>query len=323
MLDYKRFKKDIFSIDKDSFEPNCLEVFEYQYVHNKLYRVYCQYLGKSPDNVSLLKEIPFLPIDLFKNHEITSESWIPEKIFQSSGTTRQIRSRHLVRDESFYHSIAKSHFEALYGPLSSIQLFALLPSYQQQKNSSLINMVDHFMTHTLSDSNYCLSNPRELKKTISNSSAKKILIGVSFALLDLADNTFIEANNLTIIETGGMKGRRKEIIREELHSLIKKGIGDHAVHSEYGMTELTSQAYLQQDHFIFPSWADVLIRDVNDPLHYQMAENTGGINVIDLANVATCSFIETMDLGRKTQEQGFQVLGRFDNSDIRGCNLLL
>ncbi|MFY0606121.1 MAG: acyl transferase [Cyclobacteriaceae bacterium] len=323
MLDYKRFKKDIFLINQENFESYCLAVYEYQYSYNPVYREYSDYLNRTPDSVNTIHDIPFLPIDLFKKHIIQTETWEPQKVFQSSGTTGQVRSKHYVRDEKFYHQVAKSHFESLYGSLENLQVLALLPSYQEQENSSLINMVDSFMGLSLPGSSYFLNNQEALMETLVSTERHKILFGVSFALLDLAEKTSLDVRNLTIIETGGMKGRREEIIREELHQKIKNGLGDYPIHSEYGMTELTSQGYMINEYFTFPKWAKVLIRDVNDPFTYKNDGNSGGLNIIDLANIATCSFIETKDLGKIDSQKGFQVLGRFDNSDIRGCNLLL
>lgn len=312
----ENFQRQLFSINEDSFEDSSLAVFDFQYRTCEPYHQYCKSLGKNPTNVRSTHEIPFLPIDFFKQFEIKSGDWKTEKVYKSSGTTSTQRSTHHIADVSFYHTVCKKIFEQFFDALHEFQLLALLPSYQEQGDSSLISMVDSFITQTSEGSGYYL------QKNINNmltSDAKKILIGVSYALLDLPRSS---SCNTTIIETGGMKGRRKEMIREELHEQIQKNLNPISIWSEYGMTELQSQAYGRNGEFQFPTWAKTLIREVNDPFTYLDGSKTGGINIIDLANVQSCAFIETKDLGR-VKNGFFEVLGRFDNSDIRGCNLLV
>lgn len=315
-------KKTISEVNDKNFEIISLQVFEYQFETCQVYNKFCKSLRKTPKNVKSLSQIPFLPVEFFKNHAIKSGEWKEEKIFKSSGTTKTGRSQHFVKDLDFYRSTSAKSFERVYGPLKNIQLLALLPSYQEQGDSSLIEMVDHFLKSTLPDSGYILTQKRmDLEKALKDSSIRKVLMGVSYSLLDLAETTPHPLENVKIMETGGMKGRRKELTRAELHKTLKEAFDQPSIHSEYGMTELMSQAYGENGHFQFPKWAKVLIRDINDPFSYQK-KKTGGINVIDLANVDTCSFIETKDLGRVTADT-FEVLGRFDNSDVRGCNLLI
>ncbi len=314
----EEFKHKLFGINEKNFLDSSLAVFEYQYKTNHIYHSYCNYLKKAPDNVKQLSEIPFMPIEFFKNHAIKCGEWEEEIIFKSSGTTDSGRSKHYIKDVRSYHKTAKINFEKQIGSLSQFQIVAILPSYQEQGDSSLISMVDHFMKFSHPSSDYFLR--KNIEQVLKND-RKKLLIGVSYALLDIAEKD-IYSTNAMVIETGGMKGRRKEITRNELHRELKKGLGVSEVWSEYGMTELQSQAYGKDGMFTFPNWAKCLIRDINDPFSYLPENRTGGINIIDLANVETCSFIETKDLGRYSNGY-FEVLGRFDNSDIRGCNLMI
>lgn len=315
-------KKTLFKVNEKSFEMISLQVFKYQFEHCQIYNQYCRALGKYPSNVNSIDQIPFLPIEFFKNHAVKAGNWQEEKIFKSSGTTGTIRSKHYIKDLAFYHQVSEHIFEKEFGVLEDVQLLALLPSYQEQGDSSLIEMVNHLMRAALADSgHFPKSEQANLIRLLSDSSVRKVLIGVSYALLDLAESYSSSLKNLTIIETGGMKGRRKELTRPELHGSIRHAFDQNSIQSEYGMTELMSQAYGENGCFHFPEWAKVLIRDINDPFSYQSTK-TGGINVIDLANIDTCSFIETKDLGRKAGDS-FEVLGRFDNSDVRGCNLMI
>ena len=314
----KDFKESIFNINDETFEDSSLAVFNYQYHNCEIYKTYCQYLKKSPKNVHKLPEIPFLPIEFFKNHVVKSDSWKSEKVFKSSGTTGSVRSLHHVKDVNYYHEIAKKIFEERFGSLKEMEVIALLPSYLEQGDSSLISMVDFFIEHANPNSGYYLQHDLE---EVLKSKTRKIVIGVSYALLDLAE-TEVEVANTTIIETGGMKGRKKEMTRTELHGHLKNGFRIDEIWSEYGMTELLSQAYGKNGLFSFPSWAKCLIRDVNDPFTLLEDQKSGGINIMDLGNIDSCSFIETKDLGR-VKNGTFEVLGRFDNSDVRGCNLLI
>jgi len=312
------FKNNLFSINEDTFIDSSLEAFKYQFSQNPVYRQYCTFLSKTPLTVKRLTEIPFLPIEFFKSHAIITNGAKIQKTFLSSGTTSQERSKHHIPDLTFYNKVAKKIFEDAFGNLSQQKILALLPSYLEQGDSSLISMIDSFMKHSAQGSDYYLGKniETELKKN-----GKKILFGVSFALLDLQLTG--EFRDVTIIETGGMKGRKREITRFELHQKIAAKVSSNPIWSEYGMTELQSQAYGKSGELRFPAWARVLVREINDPFQYTEKRKTGGINVIDLANIETCPFIETKDLGKINQNGSFQILGRFDNSDIRGCNLLV
>lgn len=314
----KSFKSQIFDIKKDTFDHAALEVFHYQYYNNKVYKKFCDYSSKNTKTVKNVKDIPFIPIEFFKNHVVKSGEWEAEKIFKSSGTTSSSRSHHHIKDVDFYLRNSINIFNSLVGSLSEYQLIALLPSYQEQADSSLICMVDFFMKKSNNNSDYYMVSDI---KPVLQSDKKKLLIGVSYAILDIAEKNIV-SNNTLVIETGGMKGRKKEITRKELHEIIKDGLNPKEIWSEYGMTELMSQAYGKGGFFSFPNWAKALTRDINDPFCYLGANKTGGLNIIDLANVDTCSFIETKDLGRANGDL-FEVLGRFDNSDIRGCNLMV
>ncbi|NQZ78011.1 MAG: acyl transferase, partial [Ekhidna sp.] len=309
------FKSSIFNINAKNFEDSSLAVFDYQYHQCDIYQKYCNFLKRKPSEVKSILEIPFLPIEFFKYHQVKSGNWKEQVIFKSSGTTKTGRSTHHVRDTAFYHSVAAHIFKRHFGSTQDLKIIALLPSYLEQGDSSLISMVDHFISKSKSPSGFYSAEEIE-GLTISND--KCILIGVAYALLDLARKG-ISVTGSQIIETGGMKGRGKEITRNELHSSIRNGLSVDTVWSEYGMTELMSQAYGQNGRLTFPAWASVLIRDANDPFSYLGEGKTGGVNVIDLANIDSCSFIETKDLGR-AKGQEFEILGRFDNSDIRGCN---
>lgn len=317
------FKKDIYQIEESGFEAAAVALFDYQWHENELYQSYCNHLSKNPTNVRQLTDIPFLPISFFKSHQIQTEKWVPEKIFKSSGTGNDSRSKHLIRDLAFYLENTLRSFETFYGKVNQYQIRALLPSYQEQGDSSLIAMVDHFMSKA-PDSAYYLKRDEELIEDLLENKNPSLLIGVSFALLDLAEKHTLNLNDQIIMETGGMKGRRKEMIRDELHGVLRNAFNLDRIHSEYGMCELFTQAYApEKGVFRFPKWAKVLVRDINDPFVYLPPKRTGGINIIDLANVDSCAFIETKDLGKTGDNGAFEILGRFDNSDIRGCNLLI
>lgn len=320
--------KRIFEIsNKDEFELVALEVFQHQFSHNKVYREFCQFLERTPNLVKTLKEIPFLPIEFFKSKNIVSDPGTPEVTFTSSGTTGTTTSKHHVTDLKIYEESFLKAFTKFYGNPSDYIFLALLPSYLERKGSSLIYMVDHLIDKSGNqESGFYLDDLDALsqKLTSLDTEGKKVfLIGVSFALLDLIEKKQFRLQNTIVMETGGMKGRRKEMIREELHDHLKKSFGVKQIHSEYGMTELLSQAYSKGEGvFECPAWMDILIRDSEDALSYLPDGKTGGMNVIDLANINSCSFIATQDLGRIKNEK-IEILGRFDNSDVRGCNLLL
>ncbi|WP_256007304.1 LuxE/PaaK family acyltransferase [Pedobacter deserti] len=321
--------KEIFSIkDEDGFEAIALKIFAFQAVHCEVYKKYLSALGISPLDVRRLHEIPFLPIGFFKTQEVVSSTDPVQVVFSSSGTTGMIQSRHLVTDISVYEESFLRAFNLFYGDVEEVCLLALLPSYLEREGSSLIYMVDALLAksrHT--DSGYFLHNHDELYEVLirqRQAGQKTVLIGVTYALLDFIERFKPDFPELIVMETGGMKGKRKEMVREELHMALCNGFGIAGVHSEYGMTELLSQAYSPgAGIFHCPPWMKVLARDTNDPLTLLEAGRTGGINIIDLANVNSCSFIATQDLGRVYVDGSFEVLGRFDNADIRGCNLLV
>ena len=322
-------QEDIFAIaSKKEFEKITLKVFRFQYENNKIYNSFCNYLGKSPSNVKQISDIPFLPIQFFKSEKIVSSTNEPKVVFTSSGTTGIITSKHFVTDVSVYENSYNKAFALFYGNIENYCVLALLPSYLEREGSSLIYMVEDLIkSSSHKDSGFYLNNLEQLSNKIielENQDQNIILIGVTYALLDLIEYKKFQLKNTIIMETGGMKGKRKEIIREELHQTLCDGFGVNAIHSEYGMTELLSQAYsLGNGIFECPIWMDVLIRDTEDALSYVEVGKTGGINVIDLANINSCSFIATQDLGKKYENKTFEVLGRFDNSDIRGCNLMV
>lgn len=320
---------DIFQISsKKEFEKITLKVFRFQYDNNIVYRDFCTLLKKDKSNVKRIEDIPFLPIQFFKSHSILSTTNPIQTTFTSSGTTGMNTSRHHVTDLEFYEESYRLAFSQFYGNIEDYVVLALLPSYLEREGSSLIHMVDDLIQLTNNpESGFYLNNYDELIKKLiklDNEGQNIILIGVTYALLDLVEKQSFHLKNTIIMETGGMKGRRKEIIREELHDMLCKGFGVSEIHSEYGMTELLSQAYsLGNGVFECPSWMQILVRDPEDALAYVKEGKTGGINVIDLANINSCSFIATQDLGKIVGNNSFEVLGRFDNSDIRGCNLMV
>ncbi len=319
----------IFEIaNTDQFQAKALEVFSYQYQKNMAYNQFCSLLGKSPDKVHQVSDIPFLPIDFFKSKKIVSATQTPTTIFTSSGTTGSVTSKHYVLDTAIYEKSYLKAFELFYGDVANYCILALLPSYLERQGSSLIYMVDDLIKKSHHpESGFYLNDLGILKNKIEaleEKGTKILLIGVSFALLDLVEKHSLSLKHTTIMETGGMKGRRKEMIREELHTILKKGFGVEHIHSEYGMTELLSQGYSKGEGiFNAPPWMKILIRDPEDPLAYLAQGKTGGVNVVDLANIHSCSFIATQDLGKSYSDGSFEILGRFDNSDIRGCNLMV
>lgn len=319
----------IFNIQTNAqFEELSLQIFAFQYKHNKVYQTFCNHLKKTPENIYTIKEIPFLPIQFFKSHKILSSQKTVQKIFTSSGTTGYLTSKHYITDTSIYEESYRKSFKHFYGEIQDYIILALLPSYLERKGSSLVYMVNDLIKGSNNPhSGFYLHNTIELKEKLEEleSNNKKILlIGVSFALLNLIETHQFNLKNTLIMETGGMKGQRKELIREELHQILCKGFGVDQIQSEYGMTELLSQAYSTGNGiFKCPPWMKVLTRDTEDPLTIQLKEKTGGINIIDLANINSCSFIATQDLGKVYEDESFEVLGRFDNSDIRGCNLMV
>jgi phenylacetate-coenzyme A ligase PaaK-like adenylate-forming protein len=322
-------KQQVFSIStKEQFNETALQVFNYQAKHNPVYSQFIEGLNIDPLSITSYRNIPFLPIEFFKSHTILSTDEPVEVTFTSSGTTGVITSRHHVTDTSWYEDSFRKAFGLFYGDIRDYTVLALLPSYLEREGSSLIYMVDDLIKQSNNpDSGFFLYNHDELfhqLKKQRDAGKPTLLIGVTFGLLDFIENYKINFPELVVMETGGMKGRRKEMIREELHDILGKGFGVNHIHSEYGMTELLSQAYSKGDGiFDCPPWMKIIIRDTNDPLSTLQTVKTGGISFIDLANINSCAFIATQDLGRIYADGSFEVLGRFDQSDIRGCNLLI
>ena len=318
----------IFNISNASeFETAALNIFRHQFENNTIYRSFCDLLYKHPSDIKRIADIPFLPIQFFKSHNVISRDNPIETTFSSSGTTGSITSKHRITDLSIYEKSYNIGFRHFYGNIKDYTILALLPNYLERKDSSLVYMVKDLITQSQhNESGFYLDDFEALAqtlKTLESKEQKTLLIGVSFALLDLIEQSQFDLKHTIIMETGGMKGRRKEIIRNELHTILKKGFGVNHIHSEYGMTELLSQAYSKGNGiFNCPPWLKVLTRDTEDALSLQTTNKTGGINIIDLANVNSCSFIATQDLGKVYDDGSFEIIGRFDNSDIRGCNLM-
>ncbi|MDB5112890.1 MAG: Acyl-protein synthetase, LuxE [Mucilaginibacter sp.] len=305
-----------------------LQIFQYQAQHCTVYKEFIAGLKINPANVKTIEQIPFLPIEFFKTHSVVSTNDPVQVTFTSSGTTGITTSSHFVTDVSWYEESFRQAFQLFYGDIKNYTILALLPSYLEREGSSLIYMANDLIKQSQNpDSGFFLYNHDELEKQLKKQQqAKKstLLIGVTFALLDFIEQHPINFPELIVMETGGMKGRRKEMIREELHDTLYKGFGVDAIHSEYGMTELLSQAYSKGNGiFNCPPWMRIITRDTNDPMSILPGDKAGGINVIDLANINSCSFIATQDLGKVYPDGSFEVLGRFDNADIRGCNLLI
>jgi len=323
------FSQDIFSVSgRKQFEKTALKMFRYQYDGNTVYREFCDLLGTDPVQVKSIEAIPFLPIEFFKSREVVTGKSEAQTVFTSSGTTGMSTSRHLVSDVSVYEKSFRKAFSQFYGNIEDYAVLALLPSYLEREGSSLIYMVEDLIQNSRNpDSGFYLHNLDALADklvSLDTSSQNVLLIGVTYALLDLVEKRKFDLRHTIVMETGGMKGKRKEMIREELHETLCKGFGVSVIHSEYGMTELLSQAYsLGNGIFQCPDWMQILTRDTEDAMSYVGFSKTGGINVIDLANINSCAFIATQDLGKRYPDGTFEVLGRFDNSDIRGCNLMM
>lgn len=320
---------EIFNITtEEEFNTLALRVFKFQFDNNKIYRSFCDLLYKHPSDVKTIYDIPFLPIEFFKSKPILSSMEDVKKVFTSSGTTGSVTSKHIVTDVSIYEKSYLKGFEYFYRTIEDYVVLALLPSYLEREGSSLTYMVEDLIQKSNhADSGFYLNNLEELKQkliALDATGQKVLLIGVSFALLDLIEFHQFDLSHTIVMETGGMKGRRKELIRAELHQILKNGFGVSEIHSEYGMTELLSQAYSKGNGvFDCPPWMKVLTRDTEDPLSIQKLGKTGGLNVIDLANINSCSFIATQDLGKQSINGKFEIIGRFDNSDVRGCNLMV
>lgn len=312
----------------EDFLKKSLEVFRYQAKNIPVYKEFLERISCEVDTVDSLEEIPFLPISFFKTHKVIVAKEVPQKIFLSSRTTGNEPSKHYISDLSLYDKSYKKSFEHFFGDAQNYTILALLPSYLEQGDSSLVYMVSDLIKQTKKpDSGFYLRNYDVLiakLKKLEASGEKVLLLGVSYALLDLLEMQSFQLENCLIMETGGMKGRRKELIKSELHDILKKGFGVSKIYSEYGMTELLSQAYsMGNGLYETPPWMKILIREVEDPFTLLPKGKTGGINIIDLANINSCSFIATQDLGKLHENGKFEILGRFDNSDIRGCNLMV
>ena len=322
-------REQVFDIQTATeFNQTALEIFRYQAQHTPVYRSYIQALGIDTCSITDYRKIPFLPIQFFKTQSVLAEELSAAITFSSSGTTGMTNSKHHIPDLKWYTDSFRKAFQLFYGDIQDIAILALLPSYLERDGSSLIYMVDDLIQASgQSESGYFLYNHQDLLDTLlklQQKGTKTILIGVTYALLDFIEQYQLEFPDLIVMETGGMKGKRREMVRDELHQLLKEGFGVQHIHSVYGMTELLSQGYSYGDGLFYtPPWMKILIRDTNDPLSLLENKKTGAINVIDLANYHSCSFIATQDLGKIHVDQSFEILGRFDNSDIRGCNLLV
>ncbi len=319
----------VFDIKNHSeFKKQCLDIYNFQYENNMVYQNYCNMICEDPTDVNEINKIPFLPISFFKTKKILSTDNF-EKVFYSSGTTTNSRSKHFISSLKLYQKSFINNFKLNYSDITQYTILALLPNYYDNKDSSLIYMIEKLIKLTKSkESGFFLDEYFNLSKKLIELDTKKerktILIGVPYALLDMIDFNQFQLNNTIIMETGGMKGRRKEMVRTELHEKLKRGFGVSKIHSEYGMTELLSQAYSKGDGiFKTPSWMKVIIRDINDAQNLDFNKKSGAINIIDLANYNSCSFIATDDMGKHVNDDEFELIGRVDNSDIRGCNLLV
>ncbi len=328
MLVRDQLIQQIFSSSTFDFEQLAIQVFVYQAEHNPLYNEYIKLLNINVNQVKKLTQIPFLPIQFFKTHEVKTGTWEAETVFTSSGTTSSTTSKHYVRSLELYDKTTVLGFESQYGPIEDFAIFALLPSYLERKGSSLVRMADHFIKKSkYEESGFYLDDYPGLIDELLKCTTRQIpvlLLGVSFALLELGELHPTNLANINIMETGGMKGRRKELTRAELHQQLSKYFHLQKINSEYGMTELMSQFYSKGDGIFNSSpTMRMLVRDVTDPFSYVKNSKAGAINIIDLSNIDSCSFIATDDLGRKKEDDSFEVLGRVDQSDIRGCNLLV
>ena len=319
----------IFNIGSEvAFKAEALAIFKHQFNNNSVYRSFCDLLNVHYSDISDLSQIPFLPIEFFKTQEVLSTNDAVQETFVSSGTTGDRMSKHYITDISIYEKSYLTNFENFFGDIEDYVVLALLPGYSEREGSSLIYMVSDLINRsTNANSGFFLKNHQKLAEKLRflDKNGQKVLIfGVSFALLDFIENYQFELKNTIVMETGGMKGRRKELIRDELHQRLKDGFGVSEIYSEYGMTELLSQAYSTRNgKFFCPPWMRVFTRDTEDPFLIHRDQQTGGLNIIDLANYNSCSFIATQDLGKVYPDHSFEVLGRFDHSDIRGCNLLI
>ena len=345
------WKYKVLNVSEQGFETLALEIFRFQYENNTVYQAYLKALGIQPASIDSISKIPFLPVRFFKTHEIKTTSFAAEEIFESSGTTFSVNSKHYLKDKSWYEEVFLKIFEQFYGSPADLSIIGLLPSYLEKKNSSLVYMVNKLIERSTNlHSGFYLYDHDQLAETLfelEENKQRTLLIGVTFALLDFAERKSLNLKNTIIVETGGMKGRKEEMVREEVHEKLRRSFGVASIHSEYVMTELLSQAYSKEKGiFNCPPWMKVLVRDDEDPLdvksivrsseHRKISEFdsrlstpdsrlsfiNGAINIIDLANIYSCSFIATDDAGRLYSDGSFEILGRMDGSDLRGCSLL-
>ncbi|WP_143310127.1 LuxE/PaaK family acyltransferase [Chitinophaga vietnamensis] len=318
----------IFSLQPGGLEVAALELFRFQYRENALYRAYTDALHIQPDQVKSILEIPYLPIQFFKTHQVVCGTFEPQLIFESSGTTQTVNSRHLVKDAAIYTQSFMTAFEQFYGPVSDYVVVGLLPSYLERQHSSLVCMVQEMIVRSgREESGFYLYEHDKLFHQLQALEARGqrvLLIGVTFGLLDFAEKYSLQLSHTIVMETGGMKGRREEWTRQEVHAFLQEKLGVPVIHAEYGMTELLSQAYSKGNGlFQTPPWMQVLLRDENDPFDIRAGKGAGVINVIDLANIWSCAFIATEDIGKMHDDGRFEVLGRLDNSALRGCSLMV
>lgn len=314
---------------EEDFNKLALKTFHFQYASNPVYGQLSRLLGADIARINDYRQVPFLPVSLFRDHKIISgDGSITKKVFTSSGTTGSIPSRHFIKDLKLYEESFTRSFRLFYGEPEEFRFLALLPGYLERQDSSLVYMLNYLINKTAHHgSGFFLHDLESLKEKLDEPGSihhRTILFGASYSLLDFAERFTMDLGDIIVMETGGMKGRRKEMIREELHDFLCRKLNVEKIHSEYGMTELLSQAYSHGNGiFRAPPWMKILIRDTNDPMHFLPAGQTGGINIIDLANRFSCSFIATQDLGKLNEDGSFEVAGRFDDSDVRGCNLLV
>lgn len=324
----KDMEKEIFSIKtKSDFEVMALKIFQFQYENNAIYRNFVDFMKIDSSSIKSISQIPFLPIELFKNHKIVSGDFCEEALFLSSGTGSMSRSKHYVKSLQLYENSFMKSFEIFFGNVDEYSVFALLPSYIEQGNSSLVYMVEKIIEKSRKGvGGFYLHDFEKLSsdlKEVKSKGLKVFLIGVTYALLDFSEKFAMDLSDAIIVETGGMKGRKEEMLKSELHSILKTKFGVSKIYSEYGMAELLSQAWSEGEGvFRNPPWMKILVREETDPLNVSETQGRGGINIIDLANLYSCSFIETQDLGKLHSDGSFEILGRFSGSDVRGCSLL-
>ncbi|MEO6671674.1 MAG: acyl transferase [Ferruginibacter sp.] len=334
LQDDNEIRKQVFSHSRAEFEKLAVQIFNFQYTNTDIYRQYCMALKTDPAKVDRLEKIPFLPIQFFKARKIMAGNFVPELIFESSGTTGSVNSKHFVKDKNVYEECFLTAFKLFYGDVSRLSIIGLLPSYLERQHSSLVYMVNELVSQSKHPSSgfYLYDTEKLYQALLENENNKQptLLIGVTYALLDFAEKYPKKMHNTIVMETGGMKGRREELTRAEVHEQLKQQFGIAEVHSEYGMTELLSQAYSKGNGiFNCPPWMKILIRAEDDPFDISSSNNiqgkfaAGAVNIIDLANFSSCSFIATDDAGRLYNDGSFEILGRLDNSDLRGCGLMI